>query len=125
MARIRHLAITTDDTAALADFYMKTFEMIEVMRRPKVNGAVYLSDGYMNLAILPSHGDPERKVSVGINHFGFQVDDMQTAETLALEHGAAKAPFELPKDGRFAETFILDPDGQRVDLSQDGWKTSP
>jgi catechol 2,3-dioxygenase-like lactoylglutathione lyase family enzyme len=122
MARIRHLAITTDDTAALAEFYVKTFEMHEVMRRPKVNGAVYLSDGYMNLAILPSHGDPERPVATGINHFGFQVDDLAAIEKTALAAGASEAPFALPKDGRFAERFVLDPSGQRIDLSEDGWK---
>jgi hypothetical protein len=83
---------------------------------------VYLSDGYINLAILPSHGDPERPVAVGINHFGFQVEDLAATEAAALGAGASEAPFALPKDGRFAEKFILDPDGQRVDLSEDGWK---
>jgi hypothetical protein len=29
----------------------------------------------------------------------------------------------LPRDGRFAEVFIEDPMGQRVDLSEQGWKT--
>ena len=41
----------------------------------------------------------------------------------ALEAGAQQGPRDLPRDGRFAEVFIKDPAGQRVDLSKQGWKT--
>jgi hypothetical protein len=40
----------------------------------------------------------------------------------ALEAGAQQGPRDLPRDGRFAEVFIKDPTGQRVDLSKQGWK---
>jgi hypothetical protein len=39
----------------------------------------------------------------------------------AIAAGATGGTAELPKDGRFAETFVLDPVGTRVDLSP-GWK---
>src|SRR5690349_8102495 len=70
MAKIKHIAITCRDQEKVADFYKKTFGMVEVWRHnaannPKVYG-LYLSDGYINLAILPAReGAPE-----GINHFG-------------------------------------------------------
>lgn len=40
-----------------------------------------------------------------------------------MEAGARKGPESVPRDGRFAEVFILDPVGARVDLSEQGWKT--
>ena len=39
------------------------------------NRAIYLTDGYINMAVLPSRGGRE-----GIDHFGFQVEDLD--ETL-------------------------------------------
>ncbi|MBI1994085.1 MAG: VOC family protein [Deltaproteobacteria bacterium] len=54
MAKIRHVAILTKDTPRLADFYKTTFGMKEVARGQEKEGmeAIYLSDGYINLAIL-------------------------------------------------------------------------
>jgi hypothetical protein len=49
------------------------------------------------------------------------VEDVKRAAQTALSAGASGGTAELPKDGRFAETFILDPVGTRVDLSL-GWK---
>lgn len=46
---------------------------------------------------------------------------MKEATQTALAAGATGGTAELPRDGRFAETFVLDPVGTRVDLSQ-GWK---
>ena len=45
----------------------------------------------------------------------------QDAAKTALAAGASGGKAELPRDGRFAETFVLDPVGTRVDLSP-GWK---
>jgi len=68
------------------------------------------------LAILPARNRRE-----GIYHFGIEVEDVQGAVETALAAGATGGKAELPKDGRFAETFVLDPVGTRVDLSK-GWK---
>jgi hypothetical protein len=51
------------------------------------------------------------------------VEDPQKMADSALEAGARQGPRDLPRDGRFAEVFIKDPAGQRVDLSKQGWKT--
>src|SRR6202008_2750767 len=81
--------------------------------------AIYLSDGHINLAILPA-----RQRREGIYHFGMEVEDVKEAAQTALAAGATGGKAELPKDGRFAETFVLDPVGTRVDLSR-GWKVQP
>jgi catechol 2,3-dioxygenase-like lactoylglutathione lyase family enzyme len=119
MARIRHIALLTKDTEKLAEFYQASFGLKEVARsgEPSEHGrAIYLSDGHINLAILPARNRRE-----GIYHFGMQVADFNAATKTALAAGATGGTADLPKDGRFAETFVLDPVGTRVDLSP-GWK---
>jgi catechol 2,3-dioxygenase-like lactoylglutathione lyase family enzyme len=112
MALIRHIAILAKDPFALAEFYKKTFGMNEVGRGKTI---VYVSDGYINLALIEARGRPE-----GIFHFGFEVEDLAAVADVAVESGA-KAPEGVPRDGRFNEAFILDPVGTRVDLSEAGW----
>ena len=123
MAKIRHIAIFAKDEAKLAKFYVDTFGMKEVFRHVSQSvenrEAIYLSDGYINLAILPARGDrPE-----GIDHFGFQVENRDEAAATAQQMGATQGPASLPQDGRFAEAYIRDPVGQRIDLSEAGWRT--
>ena len=120
MAKIRHIAIMSEDPLKLADFYKTTFGLKEVHRHPSVEGgeAVYLSDDTINLAIIPARGRPE-----GIHHFGFHVESIPAMAEKAMSAGAKKGPEGTPPDGRFAEVFILDPVGTRVDLSEHDWKT--
>ena len=119
MARIGHIALLTKDTEKLAEFYRTSFGLTEVARSGEAGEhgrAIYLSDGHINLAILPARNRRE-----GIYHFGMEVEDVKVATKAALGAGASGGTAELPRDGRFAETFVLDPVGTRVDLSL-GWK---
>ena len=84
MAKIRHIALTTQDPSKVADFYKEAFEMEEIGRSESgpETGAVYLTDGYINLTILnlrkekdPGAGPKGANYS-GIHHIGFQVDDV-------------------------------------------------
>ena len=83
MARIRHIALTTKEPAKVAEFYKEAFGLKELRRSP--NGAVFLTDGHINLAIL-NHKD-ERSLDMGahgpnfsgIHHFGFEVEDLDQA----------------------------------------------
>lgn len=120
MAKIRHVAILTKDTPALAEFYKTTFGMKEVARGQEKEGmeAIYLSDGYINLAILPARGRPE-----GIEHLGFEVESIQETGRVAKAAGAKQGLAPRPRDGRFAEFRIHDPVGTPVDLSEGGWRT--
>jgi catechol 2,3-dioxygenase-like lactoylglutathione lyase family enzyme len=119
MAKIRHVAIRAEDTARLSEFYTKAFGLKEVGRGNVTNGvqAIYLSDGYINIAILPARNGQRQ----GIDHLGFEVENVDAAAIPAIEAGASK-PKESPKDGRFAEFFLYDLVGTRVDLSEHGWK---
>lgn len=121
MYKIQHVAIFAEDNEALADFYKEAFGLVEVKRhapegRPDRVG-IYLSDGHINLAILPASS----RNAEGIHHFGFQVDDIEEVRKRAIAVGGKPGTNDIPRDGRFAEAFIQDPAGTRVDLSVNGW----
>ena len=61
MARIRHIALTTGNPSQTAEFYKQAFGLKE-LRRSR-NGAVFLTDGYIHLAVL-NHKD-ERSPDMG------------------------------------------------------------
>lgn len=120
MAKIRHIALGAKDTEALARFYTTTFGMREVGRMNNGNGlAIFLSDGYLNLALLPAPKATEGRE--GILHFGFQVEDAAETGHTALAAGASQPLSARPRDGRFAEFRIHDPVGTPVDLAEKGW----
>ena len=55
MAKIRHIAIKVEDQEKAANFYKQTFGMTEAWRGPvrdDGNRAIYLTDGYINMAVL-------------------------------------------------------------------------
>ena len=92
MPRIKHIALTTKDPAKVAAFYQNAFGMQEIRRAP--NGAVFLTDGYINLAILNWKTEKSADVGAngpnysGIHHFGFEVEDLdETAAKLERARG--------------------------------------
>ncbi|MGH7771757.1 MAG: VOC family protein [Candidatus Binatia bacterium] len=120
MARIRHLAILTENVEKLVKFYTTAFGMKIV---EGIGTATYLSDGHINLAIIPI--EPERKVEgdvlkPGIYHFGFEVDDIDALRLVCDELNAATKILNRPPN-REAEYRIHDPDGNPIDLSKHGW----
>jgi len=116
MAKIRHLAIKTKNPARLAKFYEEVFGMKCI--HSEAGGARYMSDGYLTLAILKNRGEATPS---GINHFGFQVDDLEDTEQKL-------AKWDEPMTGRpstrpFAEHRAMDPDGNIFDISVHGYGT--
>jgi catechol 2,3-dioxygenase-like lactoylglutathione lyase family enzyme len=120
MARIRHIALTTENPSQTAEFYKQAFGLRELRRSH--NGAVFLTDGYIHLAVL-NHKD-ERSPDMGahgpnfsgIHHFGFAVDDLDEAcARLDAEGRAGHANFEMKWAG---------PDGVVIDISHTGWEGS-
>ena len=116
MKRIRHIAIVTSNQEKLANFYKTAFGMKEVHG---IGSALYLSDGYMNLALIKK--TPELKVDEGLYHFGFEVDDVEALKPSLKESGAASEVQVRPKN-RDAEFRVHDPDGNAIDLAgPDRW----
>src|SRR5437667_5346240 len=83
MARIKHIALTTQNPDKVAAFYKEAFGWKEIRRSP--NGAVFLTDGAINVAILNWKTEKDADVGAngpnynGIHHFGVQVDDLGEA----------------------------------------------
>jgi len=134
MARIKHIALTTGNPDKVAAFYKDALGLQEIRRSP--SGAVFLTDGYINLAILNWKTEKDEDVGAngpnynGIHHFGFEVENLDEA-CEKLE--AAQAHRLTRKDGvatamvpgrRNVEVKWAGPDDVVIDISQTGWDTS-
>lgn len=106
--RIRHIAINVKDRDEAAQYYKKVFQLEERERGP--NGTIYLSDGFVDVALICT---PE--LPWGIHHFGFQVDSVKAIEEISDTTANANV------FGAIAESWIPDPEGNRVDISEQGW----
>lgn len=115
MGKIRHLAIKTKSPERLATFYEEVFGLKRI--RSETGGAIYMSDGYLTLALLRNRGEATPS---GINHFGFHVDDITDIEAKLKKF---EEPLEMrPANRPFAEYRAMDPDGNLFDVSAHGYE---
>ncbi|HEX9461577.1 MAG TPA: VOC family protein [Alphaproteobacteria bacterium] len=114
--KIRHLALFARNPAKLAEFYQQVFDMEIVHRSP--SGACFMSDGYLTIALLPHRLTAE--AAVGLNHFGFHVDDTETYSRRLVAAGTEE-PKRRPSNRPFAEYRGVDPEGNWFDLSEHGY----
>ena len=122
MARIKHIAIRTNDVEKTAAFYREAFGLEDAGNGK--NG-VYLTDGRINLAILKVAGPSGR---TGVDHLGFQVDDLEEAVATAQRVGALTisdpariAPTDPSNRQSYFEFKLTGPDNQEIDVSETGW----
>lgn len=138
MAKIKHIAISTQDVDKTARFYIDVFGMKEIakLNSPNASG-YYLSDGDINVAILNFKNDQvagaERgKEWSGIHHIGFQVESLEEiAEKLASVgsqprddvNRALGVGMGPSREGRHANVEVKygGPDGVMIDVSETGW----
>jgi len=106
--RIRHIAINVQDPEKAAAYYKEVFQLEEKSRG--TNGTIYLSDGFVDVALINT-----RDLPWGIHHFGFQVTSVKAVEESAQTTANANVY------GAVAESWIKDPEGNRVDVSEHGW----
>ena len=124
MARIKHIALHTEDPAKTADFYKEVFGLQEINRRPDDSGAdgVWLTDGYIYFAILkigseeaPNLGEGPSTVK-GVHHIGFYVDDLDEACATIEAADATECPGSSKVNRKYKG-----PDGLMIDLRARGW----
>jgi len=127
-ARLRHFAIVVRDLERSARFYQNVFGFREVGREDlEIGSGIYLSDGYINLALLQykssaGSGLADPKGFVGAHHFGIQVDDLAQTQQ-RIEAAGGEFYFDLGNDANkynFERKF-KDPDGVIFDISKNGW----
>jgi catechol 2,3-dioxygenase-like lactoylglutathione lyase family enzyme len=125
---VRHVGIGTEEPERLADFYKFVFSMKEVARSqmPETNTkAVYLSDGGVNLALVKSSPIPIK----GLQLLGFQVPSIKEVDE-RLKHARGltyrgEPSLEIrhrPVTSPYKTVWLQDPDGNHVDLSEEGWE---
>ena len=121
MARIKHIAIRTTDPEKTSAFYQEVFGLKKVGLG--VNG-IFLSDGYINLAILKCRPERERGAGkIGIEHFGFQVDDVEATLAKLGQHGGTSlgtrvdvTPTDASSPQSYYELKCVGPDDQIIDV---------
>ena len=131
MARIKHIAIRSHDPISTAEFYKQVFGLEEV---GLARSGVYLSDGYINLAVLQSNDTGTNESSrempgySGIDHLGFQVDNLEETTRELEEQGASPTNQRIDmihSDGTDARSYYeikyRGPDNQIIDVTESGW----
>ncbi|HVA13243.1 MAG TPA: VOC family protein [Stellaceae bacterium] len=118
--KIRHLAILARNPKKMADYYTKVFDM-EIIHQNAAGNAFFLSDGYITMAVLPHK--LENDGSIGLNHFGFQVDDIAAMSRKIVAFDAdIEEPKKRPADRPYAEFRGCDTEGNSFDLSEHGFE---
>jgi catechol 2,3-dioxygenase-like lactoylglutathione lyase family enzyme len=112
-SKINHVAIVSENYAQLAQFYEAVFGM-QTSAKTRAGRAVTVGDGYVGLNI-----NPRRAVrSAGLDHFGIQVEDCETAfERMRKRYPGVKW-LKRPSNRPFAGITTHDPDGNVFDISQ-------
>ena len=126
MARIKHIAIRTNDIEKTAAFYKEAFGLEQV---GVGQSGIYLTDGYLNIAILNMRGVVEGEtMKLGVDHVGFQVDDVDaTVEKIrglggkALNDRNQVSHGDPAKPQSYFEVKCVAPDDQVIDVSNAGW----
>lgn len=112
-ARIRHIAIISDQYALEGRFYEAVFGM-KTAADTRADRAVTVSDGTIGLNINPRKaGRP-----AGLDHFGVEVEDAELTCARLRERYPAIQVLKRPGTRPFAGISTHDPAGNLFDLSQ-------
>jgi len=110
-AKIRYLAINTDQPEVLADFYRTYFGLRALGRSD--GGDIALTDGWVNVSLLkrPPEALP------GLSHYGLAVQDIRELEARLEEMGAKTGITSESGDACHGDYRIHDPNGYPISVS--------
>lgn len=131
--KLRHIALSVDDPFATAQFYMDAFDMHKVGETdsPLARG-VYVSDGYICLAILNFKNDrwagENGQAYRGIHHMGFEVASLDSIAPPVLAAGGKDFAGRPGKNEGDTSTVVYekkyyDINGIMIDVCETGWPT--
>ncbi len=131
MISVRHLAIRTANLSASRRFYEEGLGLRYLGTRPP-SVAINLSDGAINLTLLPYDGPARSAMQEGSEfvHFGFVVEDLSATYHRLIDLGAHIVSDDInerraPSGAEPQSSFkVLDPDGIVLDVSvrPDEWR---
>ena len=108
-AKLKHMAIVTNDPERLNNFYQAAFGM-------KPDRGLVLSDGYVGVNF--NRRAPGRQA--GLDHFGFEVEDAEEIFARVRDDYPEVEWLKRPANRPFAGISMHDPAGNVFDLSQAG-----
>jgi catechol 2,3-dioxygenase-like lactoylglutathione lyase family enzyme len=113
MAKIRHIAIRSEDVEQTVRFFTEVFGLELVQRRQ--HGPVDLSDGDVNITVLPLNVGSAGEVRPGFDHIGFSVEDEAEIRERLLARGASELnPVRL--GDVYYESKFKSPQGLVIDV---------
>ena len=106
MAKVRHISYRAEDVDAMAKFFVDAMGMKMIQKRE--NNAIDLSDGSVNISILPLAANRSRRA--GLDHIGFSAEDEQEQIRRIEAAGATKESTRSPYEEKFKgpEGIIVD-----------------
>ena len=106
MAKIRHISYRAEDVDAMAKFFVDALGLTMVQKRK--DGSIDLSDGSINIAILPLAANKSR--TAGLEHIGFSVEDDREQTSRVEAAGGVKEDTRSPYEKKFKgpEGIIVD-----------------
>jgi catechol 2,3-dioxygenase-like lactoylglutathione lyase family enzyme len=106
MAKIRHISYRAEDVDTMAKFFIDALGLTMVQKRK--DGSVDLSDGTINIAILPLAANKSRRA--GLEHIGFSAEDDKEQIRRMEAAGAIKETTRSPYEEKFKgpEGIIVD-----------------
>ena len=114
MSKIRHIAYRASDVEKMANFFVDALGMNITQRRK--NRAIDLSDGTINITVLPLRGTANE--NQGIDHIGFSAENDDEAGRRLETAGAKKiATIELGSAAHY-EAKYQGPEGIVVDIGK-------
>lgn len=109
MPQLRQLVIAAEDPSRLAAFYQDVFELDKI---DETKGAVFLSDGVFNLALVPET-DREKQ---GFKHLSFETVRVESLGK-KLAHVDMQESAVVPVESVTGVEFeVADPDGNTVGI---------
>jgi len=109
MPQLRRLAIVAEDPAKLAAFYQEVFELD---RMGAEGGAVFLSDGTFNLALLPRTSG----MATGLQGLGFEAVRVESILIKLAPNANADQNLVERNANTGVEYAMRDPDGNVIGL---------
>jgi len=103
-AKIKHLAIISDNYVLLSRFYEALFGM-KTSKSPRPESAVAIGDGYIGMNIIPQKLGRQ----AGLEHFGLEVEDVEKVGARLREKYPSIQLVQRPTNRPFAGIITHDP----------------
>jgi catechol-2,3-dioxygenase len=109
MPQLRQLVIAAEEPSSLASFYQSVFELDKI---DEAKGAVFLSDGVFNLAVVPE-ADPQKH---GLKHLSFDTVRVESLGKKLAQVNVPETDLVTVQTLTGVEYELHDPDGNTVGI---------